>query len=76
MAILLGYEIKASWGTSSTSIPASNSVTLEIVRTNTNAAADAACQALYTKLVAEGKPASTLMVWAKAIRLVDVNNQV
>ncbi len=76
MAILLGYEIKASWGTSSTSIPASNSVTSQIVRTNTTAAADAACQTLYNKLIAEGKTASTLMVWATPIRLVDAANQV
>jgi hypothetical protein len=74
MAILLGYEIKASWGTSSATMPAANNVTVAFVRTNTTAAADAACQAQYTKLLGEGK--TNISVWATAGRLVDADNQV
>lgn len=74
MAVVLGYEIKASWGTTNVSIPAANAVTVQMVRTNTTAAADAAIQAQYTALVAAGK--NNVMVWATPFRLVDAANQV
>lgn len=72
MPIQAGYEIKASWGVSPNSV-AANAVTMQLVRTNTTAAADAACGAQYNKLVADGK--NQVIVWASPTRLVDAANQ-
>ena len=70
MAVVAGYEIVASWGTSG-AVVASNAVTVDYV-IGAQAAADARIGAVYNALVAEGK--NNVKVWANAGRYVDKNN--